>query len=146
MFLTKCERLEILSLLSRTLGAELDRAAWLELLNGQCRGHFWVVVDGAELQTTLIKVHNDLVALFMVKTVDDSDVDCAQTVAVLASEERVPLPGLPNTALPMPAAKRELESRVVGVEGAGQPKRQSLIRPHDDTQETTVTVGPQLTR
>ena len=26
MFLTKCERLEILSLLSRTLGAELDRA------------------------------------------------------------------------------------------------------------------------
>ena len=45
VFLTKCE-LEILSLLSRTLGAELDRAAWLELLNGQCRGHFWVVVDG----------------------------------------------------------------------------------------------------
>ena len=123
MFLTKCERLEILSLLSRTLGAELDRAAWLELLNGQCRGHLWVVVDGAELQTTLIKVHNDLVALFMVKTVDDSDVDCAQTVAVLASEERVPLPGLPNTALPMPAAKRELESRVVGVEGASRTRQ-----------------------
>ena len=85
--LRRC-RLEILSLLSRTLGAELDRAAWLELLNGQCRGHFWVVVDGAELQTTLIKVHNDLVALFMVKTVDGGDVDRAQTVAGSAPEER----------------------------------------------------------
>ena len=144
MFLTKCERLEILSLLSRTLGAELDRAAWLELLNGQCRGHFWVVVDGAELQTTLIKVHNDLVALFMVKPVDGGDVDCAQTVAVLRPEERVLLLGLPNTAVPMPAAKSELETWVVGMHDAGQPKRHIQVCFHDDMQEALAAVGVQL--